>query len=146
MLSIKKIERNLKRIHKNINPIVKRAVERHLDELEDIQAAQMQEGLNSDGSTIGRLRSTTYARFKKAKGGTAPFEAVDLRNTGSFQNKIKAKVIHGGIHLDSTDKKKTELIEKYGVNIFGFNDESKVFIKRIIVPSLIFETKRELRS
>ena len=122
--------------------VFKKTMQRSQDKIEDMQRFQMQQGLDSDGDVIGYLRSSIYARAKKNKGGIAPVGHVDLKDTGAFQSKIKARIVHGAVLLDSSDSKTDDLVEKYGEDIFGFNEESKEILGRILAPVAAFELKR----
>ena len=140
--AIKILAKNLRAILRNKESILKSAVERHAGELADIQRFQMQKGENALGGEIGVLASTAYGAEKKASGGIAPLGVVDLSDTGDFQKGISVKVLNKGLIIKSSEGKTTSLIQKYGDKIFGYNEESKSNIRRLIIPSIRFELRR----
>ena len=116
------------------------------DEVENVQAFQMQLGEDNLGGPIGFLKSSIYIRQKKNRGGLAPVGQVDLKNTGAFQKAIKAKISHGSIFFDSSDKKTPDLVEKYGTKIFGLNEESKSRLRDLMRPNIKFEIRRFIKQ
>lgn len=141
---IENMAKNLSKVLSGIDKIIVDASERNKDEFADIQTDQMQKGKNSEGGSIGRLRSPAYSQRKKNRGGVAPFGQVDLRNTGKFQRGVFAKVSATGILLDSTDSKTEELTEKYGEEIFGYNEDSKDVVPEVLIPSVVFQIRRDI--
>ena len=140
---LSRLERKLSKLQVDMEKvIIPDSVRRTSEELKDIQAFQMQKGEDNLGGGIGRLRSTIYARRKKAKGGIAPEGAVDLKNTGAFQRGLIVHITSDGALLDSTEGKKDELVEKYGEKIFGLNEESSELYQRVLAPVITFETQR----
>ena len=144
---IKNMADNLTKMLSGIDKIIKDAAERNNDELADIQTDQMQKGKNAIGGNIGSLRSPSYGQRKKNRGGRAPFLQVDLKNTGKFQRGVFAKVAATGILLDSSDSKTSELKEKYDKNgsIFGYNEDSKGLVREVLVPTIAFQIKRDIK-
>jgi hypothetical protein len=90
---------------------------------------QMQAGKTSKGGKIGRLRNPFYARQKIDNGGVAPFGDVDLLNTGAFQSKMMLWTDGKTYEIGSTDSKETDLVGKYGPEMFGlmptFQDDAR---------------------
>lgn len=147
MNAIEKVLNKLIKIPRKMDDILEDTLLRNKSEIEELQAEQMQLGLDSDGLFIGELRSPSYARIKKARGGIAPSGQVDLRNTGAFQKGIKARIANKAVFLDSNESKTPELTEKYSEEIFGLNEESIQKMKeRFLIRDLQFESKRFIFS
>ena len=106
----------------------------------------MQVGENAEGNIIGKLRSTDYAKRKKAKGGIAKLGVVDLKNTGDFYDAIFAKVESKFIEISSSDSKTNLLEKKYGDIIFGLNDYYKKIYFEILVPEIIDLIRKYLKN
>lgn len=136
----------LKRVVSSFDTIAKRAIERHTQDIEDLQVHQMEQGKNAEGKDIGVLRNPAYAVLKKRKGGVAPLGMVDLKDTGAFHRSVNARVIHKAIHIDATDPKKADLEEKYGEEIIGFNEDTLSLLREKILPTVIFESRRKIQS
>lgn len=134
--------KKLQKIKESQDAIIREAVLRTKDEIEAVQANQMQEGRNADGEAIGVLRNPAYARRKKASGGRAPLGMVDLKNTGAFQKGIVAQPIVGGLSITSRDKKTPDLVEKYGDEIFGFDAQSVENVRPVLMAAMQFEINR----
>ncbi len=147
MNAIKKVLNKLIKIPREMDDILEDTLLRNKSEIEELQAEQMRVGLDSNGLFIGELRSPSYARLKKARGGIAPVGKVDLRNTGAFQRGIKARIANKAVFLDSNESKTPEIKEKYGEEIFGLNEESiQKMRERFLVRDLQFESKRFIQS
>jgi hypothetical protein len=113
------------------------------DGLKELKRDELEMGLRPNGQIIGLYRFTEYEIMKyrmnpKARG------KVDLILTGSFVGGMYA--IYRGSRkflFNSKDKKKGQLVGKYGDDIMGLN-QSK-FDKRqkeLYAPVLIFQIKR----
>lgn len=91
------------------------------DAIADQQAEQMFAGERSDSTEILPDYTDLTIAIKKAKG--QPTDRVTLRDTGSFQNKIKVAVKSDRFTVSSDDEKTAKLEKKYGKNIFGLNTQ-----------------------
>ena len=118
-----KLKENLKKftlstLRKEVKQIIlsdNKIVERKRDELKA--------GVSPDGSEIGTYQSESYAVFKESRN---PFAGgkVDLILTGAYERAIKVKSLGASkFTLRSTDKKRGSLIEKYGIENEGINNE-----------------------
>lgn len=144
---LSRLERKLTRLPIEMEKrIIPNSVKRTQQELEDTQAFQMQLGKTVDGLDIGVLKNPAYGRRKKRRGGIAPEGMVDLRDTGAFQEGIRAQIVNDGIFLDSVDKKRDDLVEKYGEDIFGLNEDSLGIYRQILTPVINFEVQRYIDS
>lgn len=80
--------------------------------------------VRSDGSYLQGYKSEFYAEFKNRKNPSPGFGAPDLYDTGSFQNKMFAVIESDKLRFDSKDSKTSDLVEKYGRNIFGLTKQN----------------------
>ena len=96
---------------------------------------QLHEGLNSLGESIEPEYTPFTIAVKKIKG--QPWNRVTLFDGGDFQEGMFSQIEGDELVISSTDYKTGKLTEKYGISIFGLNNESKddiqaLFIQRII--------------
>lgn len=82
----------------------------------------LMKGQKSDGSHMSVLRNPFYVDYKERKGSFAATLSPprsDVKDTGSFQNKMLAKSSPNIITILSTDSKMSKLVEKNGIDLFG---------------------------
>jgi len=109
-----------------------------------LNRAQMMEG-KGEGKNIGRYRSTAYAQFKFGLSSLAGMGNVDLRLTGSFQDKMRLTVAGDEYTVDSSDSKtsKLESADWYGGNIFGLNVKRKSeYIEQALEPEFEIQVEK----
>lgn len=106
-----------------------------------VQKDQMIVGVGGLGQNIGKYRSAAYARKKYAMSPLAGYGNVDLRLTGSFQEKIKADASAEGFSVYSTDSKNSMLEQKYGKSIFTlfteFKEDYLVFLQPVFAENIV---------
>lgn len=88
----------------------------------DLNRVQLLEGKDSNDSYLKKYASKSYARFKERLN---PLGVTDLKLTGKFHNSFVLKAKSFPITITATDKKRNDLVKKYGKAIFGLNQESK---------------------
>lgn len=123
--SIQTVSNNIAR---NLKQQAYKAIDNNLSTMADLNVAQMEKGLNSDGTEIGSYVSEPYARFKKAIGSIAPFGVVDLKFEGNLHSRTFAKRNGDNLVFGSTDEKTKQLKEKYDSNgeIFGLTKDNQI--------------------
>jgi len=99
-------------------------------------------GINSDGNLLRHYSNTTIL-FKKQEG--KPYNRTTLFDKGDFYRGFKIKVNYPTISIYSTDHKSSELIDKYGTNIFGLIKENQLKLNyEILKPELLKYIKQWL--
>lgn len=98
-------------------------------------------GIKSDGE-----RLPEYTRFtktiKKSKG--QPYDRMTLRDTESFHKKFFLKMDNMKFRIDSTDKKRNKLVERFTGFIFGLTPDNKNILAHKITPRIIKQIKHRL--
>lgn len=130
----------------DISAITVRVIEATGDKYLDINRSQMMEGKGRDRN-IGRYSQSklgrTYAKIKNNMNPDAGLGNVDLRLTGSFQDKMMLIVTGNDIEIDSTDEKAPDLLAKYGGQIYGLNSKNHpVYNETVFLPAFIDEIER----
>lgn len=87
------------------------------EELEDLNIANLMEGLDSRDNAIEPPYSDRYARFKQSIGYSP--NKVNLRVTGDFHKSIQARADNTGIEYTASDYKADDLLWKYGEQVLG---------------------------
>jgi hypothetical protein len=90
--------------------------------VEDLNAGQLNEGVNADNQNITPPYAELTKQIKKLKG--QPTDRVTLKDTGAFHRSFNVMFETDGFMVDSKDELKNKLVEKYGA-ILGLTDKSK---------------------
>ena len=130
----------------NIEKYKSNSIDDALPYLADLNIEQRLKGLNADGQLITPgLRSEAYANAKKSRGGRAPFGTPDLKDTGDFNSGQFVKKQGKTLLFSSTDDKNKDLVEKYGEEIHGLNEESREeALNDQLIPTVLFYIEKEL--
>lgn len=115
--------------------------------IEDLNAEQMLEGLDSKGNLIRpSYRNPGYAAYKQMLNPKPPKGTPDLNLTGAFQRKLFVKLVHDAFELGSSDQKAKELEIKYGDVIYGLTEKSKAKIPELfLIEDIQNGIKRDLK-
>lgn len=118
------------------------------EEIEDLNAKQMLEGEQPNGSNISPdYADESYARFKQSitpnskRGKYTP----NLKLTGSFHRSIKAIFHSDKIELIATDSKSESLLRKYG-SVLGLSIKNRAIIIEDIKAHLFVFFKTTLNN
>jgi hypothetical protein len=112
------------------------------DVIEDLNAAQLEQGLRADDTQITPKYSPNYAAFKRHLG--RPAEVVDLKLTGAYHKGITAKVSKYVVDITNTDSKNRKLQSKYGFSIIGLSLGSKNKLKVFLLPLVRIRYRKKL--
>lgn len=100
------------------------------------------EGIDSKGNDL--IPYKPYTVFEKQL-SNQPFDRTTLKDTGSFYRGFRVQVISNTLFITSTDEKTSELMGKYGNDIFGLTKENQVTLfDEIIKPDLWAFLKEKL--
>jgi len=110
----------------------------------DLQRQQFLHGLDSQGNPIGQYKQQAYADYKWGKNQLAGYGQVDLKNEGSFYDRITASVVGDAIVVESTDGKAAEIDEKYNADgqLWGLHGEFRKQMAEEIKPALYNEIRK----
>jgi hypothetical protein len=106
----------------------------------ELNREQLNEGVRADGSPI-TPKYTPFTIMKKIEKGQR-FDVVTLRDTGSFQDKMKLFVAGAKFTVVSQDEKAKKLEGKYG-DIMGLSDSGKKEAWLIVRPDVVQEIRNE---
>jgi hypothetical protein len=109
---------------RGIQTIINRAIVENQEEILDLNTAQLEEGIDSEGNTLDEYAYDSYAKFKKSMGSKAPLGIPDLKLEGDFYAGFTLKKDDKDFLIISTDSKSHRLRDKYGENIFGLTSKS----------------------
>ena len=90
----------------------------------ELNKDQLNSGFNSKKQRLKLYASLRYALRKNAMNSKPGLWNPDLKVSGKFQDKIKAKPTRIRIRVESTDSKAKHLEEKYSSDIYGLSDEN----------------------
>ena len=118
----------------NIEAIAVKAMTDNAEHYVLLNQVQMAKGLGKT-EMIGMYRSEEYATYKAAKYPLAGKGNVDLRDTMSFYRGMKMTMSGNEIQVGSSDWKESELLKKYGGQIYGLNIENtNTFVEVAFAP------------
>lgn len=104
-----------------VESMVKDVMIQNSDVAIELNQSQLWKGQTSTGRKIRKYRSKSYAKFKL---GLNPLGVTDLKLTGSFWGKM---YMDGSVfppRIDSSDKKRDEIVDNYGEDIFGIQSKN----------------------
>lgn len=113
-------------------------------QIADFNREQLMDGFNKEGKKLKKYRSSSYAQKKNQKNPSPGLGNPDLYLTGRFHEAMNVK-INSKVSFDifSTDSKTPDLTKKYGKDIFGLTDESRLIAsEEIINPGLVLHIKK----
>jgi len=144
-ISAKEYQKRLSQVAKLpvLREIVNELLIKDEETLKTLKEQDFTEGdIFGDGKTYATYKSKSYEDYKKAKNPLARGR-VDLMNTHSFVDAMRLNKGRNGRYMfGNTDGKRNILVEIYGANIFGLNQN--VFYKyqkEIIAPRFLREIK-----
>jgi hypothetical protein len=110
----------------NIEAIAQKAMADNADNYVLLNQGQMLEGKGKDRN-IGTYRNfrmpdgRQYRDYKYEKSALAGKGNVDLKDTGAFYKGMKMTMNGNEIDVSSSDSKESDLVDKYGGQIYGLN-------------------------
>jgi hypothetical protein len=100
---------------------------------------------DSEGNQLQQYNSLEYAREKESMNPGIGFRNTDLYYTGAFYRGWSLLITNTGFLFDSSDSKTSDLIEKYGQNIFGLRkDNLESFAVNIFAHDFFTELNTQL--
>jgi hypothetical protein len=130
-----------------LKEIVNEEIVKEETTLKQLKEQDFLEGDIYGNGTLVAYRSKNYEIFKSRKNPLAG-GAVDLINTGAFVDAMKLNKPKGNKYLfGNTNSKRKILVDKYGIDIFGLNQN--VFDKfqiEIIKPRFVKKLKDILNA
>ena len=137
---IQRMRDNVKSIERNIGAWCRDAVNANMAKICELNS---EEQLYKKGETSTGVSIDTYQPYRpltiqiKTEKGQ-PTDRVTLNDTGDFYESFVIFADEVGFEIDATDWKRGELVDKYGEEIFGLNEENRQKVAReILLPELI---------
>lgn len=108
----------------------------------ELVSSQIERGQTGTGDTIGIYISDKYADKKQEMGSLAPHGVIDLKYTGDFLNRLYLKVYPKNYLVRSWDKKNSELLKRFGSEIFELNPENlDHYVNNVLIPTILRKIK-----
>lgn len=136
-------------INNNLERIIVEAMVAEDSAIIDLNVSQLEEGINAEGTVVGKYASDEYARHKQSIGSKAPFGIVDLKLEGDFHSGFYADSYFGsnpdasGLFINSRDSKTGKLESAYS-GIFGIAPDNKDELQELTLPLITNTIKNEL--
>lgn len=134
----------LENYKENINSFLESETIEVEDTILEMNIGQLYDsGENRNGQKITPGYAPETIRIKKEKG--QPTNRVTLRDTFQWQSSFWIQYYEDGFEIKSSDWKTERLIQKYGEEILGLQDEAaKYLCENFYIPRLIKELKKSL--
>lgn len=116
-------------------------IKEHEAEIVDLNTAQLLNGLDSKGKSLGEYKSDAYARMKLSLN---PKGVVDLRLEQDFHDSIYLETQKFPVYSNASDSKTGDLIKKYGEDIVDTPEDSKEVVSEIVAPDVLAFFKTEV--
>ncbi len=110
-----------------------KVVEESKNQAIDLNTKQLFQGRDSQGQSLMGYRNPQYAAFKRSLN---PAGVTDLKLTGSFHESFFAKTDSFPVMFSSSDEKTGELMQKYGKEIFGLDQNNLEEFRQEIKPEV----------
>ena len=107
-----------KSVNIDFNAILKRVLERHESDIQELNQEQLLKGERSDGSKL----SPYTPAYAKRKG--KPLTPKTLKDKGGFHEGIFTSFFEKAFNVESSDWKNDFLESKWGPKLFGLNKKN----------------------
>jgi hypothetical protein len=126
----------------DFNAILKRVLERHESDIQELNQEQLMSGKKSDGTSLSPY-SPAYAK-RKGK----PLTPKTLKDTGNFHEGIFSTFFEKSFTMQSENYKSDFLESNWTSKIFGLTRESivKLLDEKGVRKEVIEETKKAFRN
>lgn len=98
---------------------------------------------DSVGDKLENYKTLEYSLYKNRKNPDVGFGNPDLYDTGVFFRKMYLTVDQDSFEIDSSDKKSSDLKNKYGDKIFGLSSDSLAMYTKDYFNTLFFYKIRQ---
>lgn len=104
----------------------------------------LEEGVDSDGKSLGKYTSPSYKKLKSRKG--IPSDHVNLFLTGKLHNSFEALVSKNGVTIKADTKKGDwDLVLRWGEKIVGLTKDSLGILIKDLRNEILEEDRKQLR-
>jgi hypothetical protein len=111
------------------------AIERHENEIMDLNRQQLDRGLDANGDSLGRYKNFKYKNR---------YQPVDLKLTGEFRRKFTLQSDDKETEIFSQDLKAKWLEKRYGVDINGVPSSLIPNMQELIIDDFTEEYEKQL--
>ena len=124
MATLKQAYDNWNELYKMVEILAVDAMQDAAEKAEDLNREQLYDfGVKASGELLPDYKPSTVA-IKRRKGQI--YDHMTLKDTGAFHKSFSLKREKDGVEMLASDAKTGELIERYGKDILGLTDGSKV--------------------
>lgn len=124
MATIRQMQQRFQTVINTFDDIVFDAMQKNEESVTEYNRRQLnEEGIDKFGAAITPAYSFATVAIKRQKGQEA--NHVTLRDTGSLQRGLFIKRNGDSFDIESRDSKFSDIVKKYGDEVFGLTSESK---------------------
>lgn len=139
------ITRAIERIGRiDLHIAVLNAVDRTINQYEDLQRDQLSKGITRDGANIEPAPySTKYAKQRRKEGLQTAF--IDLKRTGEYYGKMTATVDGTVLRLSSDVDYEQFISKRYNgpLELYGLTEDNMQKYKAIVIPLIVEGVKAQ---
>ena len=124
---------------RNTDEYFRRAVVENQEEMLDLNIAQLESGKDSLGQLLDDYASDAYAKMKVGPpwNSKAPLGTPNLRLEGDFHEGFILRYEGDTFIFTSTDEKRSRLVDKYGIDLFGISEEDMPQVRNMLLESFL---------
>lgn len=124
----------------DLNAVLKRVLQSHIDEIAELNRAQLMAGQRSDDTALPPY-TTAYAK-RKGK----PLTPKTLNDKGGFHKGIFTTLFDQSMTVQSSDWKSDILEWKWGQKIFGLSRKSKDEIVNRVRGEMVTQVRNTMKN
>ena len=141
MATLKQAYDNWNELYKMVEILAVDAMQDAAEKAEDLNREQLYDfGVKASGELLPDYKQSTI-RYKQRMGQV--YDHMTLRDTGAFHKSFSLKREKDGVEMLASDAKTGELMQRYGKDILGLTDGSKVVYFGIVRP-VFFKKVRKI--
>ena len=141
MATLKQAYNNWSELLKMVEILAVDAMQDSAEEAENLNREQLYDfGVKASGELLPDYKLSTI-RYKQRKGQI--YDHMTLRDTGAFHKSFSLKRDKDSVEMLASDAKTGELMKRYGKDILGLTDGSKVVYFGMVRP-VFFKKVRKI--
>lgn len=132
-VTIAEMRRRFERV--DITLLTSNAMGESSEDIVQMNRDQMYSGETKDGERITPEYTPLTVFLKNQEG--KPSDRVTLNDTGAFYRAMYLRIIGDTFEITSADGKTSDLVSKYGRDVFGLNAENRARLWREFIQSQV---------
>ena len=142
MNDLEQLTKGLIELRNDWDSLVTNVAREFSDLIVKLNRDQLESGIRADDRNIQPPYTASTIRVKRSKG--QPTNRVTLRDTGDLHRSLFVEFEPGKFSLHFEDEKAPYLLERYGKEVLGLNEESLEQLRQLITQRVAEEVVKKL--